>query len=238
MANETTPVTDPVSTKVTAKITAQITSEKQKKINLDLVDVEKAYARSATIKMKVTKTLHLKMLDQKKVYSGSMILKRPGLLRLEFDKPEKSVAVVTPKKFVLIQYPAEQDAKDTSGFRDTVIRVTQSTNPKRIQSQHLVALLMGKGSILTEFKLNEKNVSKQEDLAVYKLKPKSQNSDIKTIEIQIVAAGNTAVIQSISYTDQLDNVTELKFEEVKFGKKIKSSYFDLKIPKDAEVTEI
>lgn len=198
---------------------------------LTLAAAEATYAKAQTAQMKIKKTLRLKLLDQTKEYKGTLTLQKPGHLRLEFETPEKSIAIVTPRKFILIQYPTDE--------LDPTIRVTQSKDARRIQSQYLMALLMGRGSLSKEFKMVKMTPGKglQGD-QVYDLKPKQKDSDLKAAQIQIGQEGNVVVIRKISYTDQLDNVTDLEFEKSQFGLKIERNFFELKIPKGAEVTEI
>jgi outer membrane lipoprotein-sorting protein len=202
----------------------------KKKVDLSLTAIEKFYSKTSGLEMKVTKTLHLKMLDQKKQFIGKMTIRRPGNLKIEFDEPEKSVAIVTPKGFILAQYPTDD--------MDKTVRITRSRDSKRIQSQYLVAALMGRGSILKHFKISKETRMKNETGVLYQLAPKDNDSDIKFVELQIYEEGERGLIRQISYTDKLDNVTELKFENIKVGVKVDLSTFSMKIPKNAEVTEI
>jgi len=196
--------------------------------DLTLASTEMKYAQASAIRMSVRKVLTLKLLDQKKEYQGRMILKRPGRLLLEFAKPERSVAAINPKSFVLIQYPVDDF--------DSTVRVTRSQDMKRIQSQHMMAVLMGRGSILKEFRVERE--TKGKGFVEYGLRPKKKNHDVRELGVRIARLEGQVVIEALSFVDQLENKTELFFEKIEFNVEVQNKVFQPEIPKGAEVTEI
>lgn len=211
-----------------AKQEVKAKPDKKTEDPLNLAAVESRYAKATSVRMSVRKALTLKLLDQRKELEGQMVLKRPGRLFLEFTKPERSIAAITPKSFMLIQFPVDDF--------DSTIRVTRSRDMKRIQSQHLMAVLMGRGSILKEFRVHgEKRASDSVD---YELRPKSKDHDVRELRVKVTKNDGMPVIQSLSFVDQLENKTELLFEKVEFNVEVSNKIFQPEIPKGAEVTEI
>jgi outer membrane lipoprotein carrier protein len=193
----------------------------------ELKAIEKKYSQTSALSATVQKTLKLKMLEQEKKYEGILEIKKPGMFRLEFDKPEKSLAITDGKTIWVATYPTDPDL-------DNTVRVIRSTNQERIQSQALITFLLGKGSLLKEFTIQ--SVNKDKETATYTLVPKTKNDDVEKLQLAVNTKKNE--IDEIKYWDALDNETVLTLDSTKFDQDIKADRFQYTPPKGAEVTDL
>lgn len=198
------------------------------KVKLDSRDLEKAarkYSKARAVKMKVKKTVVQVLLGRKTDYSGKLFLTK-GKLRLEFERPTKSLVVVDGKYAWVVQYPDE----DFGG----PMQVTKTRAKEDKNSQILVDLLAG-GAMLRHFQPKDVVVSGK--IKEFTLEPKSEGLAFKRLKVKIHV--KTLKFASISYVDNVDNETTFEFSEIRFNPKLnKKKLFTFSPPKDAEVTEI
>lgn len=194
---------------------------------LSLKQIEAKYSTSKGLKADVTKILTLKMLDQTRQFSGTLELMRPGLFRLEFQTPERSLALTDGKTIWMVSYPSDPTI-------DTTTRVLRSKNQDRVQSQALLTLLLGRGSLLSEFKLVDQK--KEGSLTRFFLSPKKKMEEV--VRVNILADQKKGEIASIQYWDGLENQTELKLTNTIFNSKPDRTRFVFEVPKGAEVTDL
>lgn len=192
-----------------------------------LKEIEKKYSQTSALRAAVKKTLKLKMLEQERIFEGVLEIKKPGMFRLEFEKPEKSLAVTDGKTIWVVTYPSDPDL-------DNTVRVIRSRDPERVQSQALVTFLLGKGGLLNEFAFVSNET--QKNISRYTLTPKKQNDDIK--KLVLVVNTKTKEIDQISFWDALDNETNLTLDNTKFGLSIEIKNFQFNPPEGAEVTDL
>lgn len=192
-----------------------------------LKEIEKKYSQTSALKAAVKKTLKLKMLEQERSFEGTLEIKKPGMFRLEFEKPEKSLAVTDGKTIWVVTYPSDPDL-------DNTVRVIRSRDPERVQSQALVTFLLGKGGLLNEFAFVSSETKKS--ITQYTLTPKKQNDDIK--KLILIVNTKTKEINQISFWDALDNETSLTLDNTKFGLSIDAKNFQFSPPEGAEVTDL
>jgi outer membrane lipoprotein carrier protein len=193
----------------------------------ELREIEKKYSQTSALSARVQKSLKLKMMDQEKKYEGLLEIKKPGMFRLEFEKPEKSLAITDGKMIWVATYPTDPDI-------DNTIRVIRSTNPERIQSQALIGVLLGRGSLLNEFNIT--SVKKEKENTTYILEPKTKTDDVKKLQLNVNSKKKE--INEIKYWDNLDNETVLTLDNTKFDQDIKPDRFQYTIPKGAEVQDL
>lgn len=192
-----------------------------------LEEIEQKYASATAVSMEVKKTLTLKLLEQDRTQEGTLELKKTGRFRLELSGAEKSLAITDGKTIWVVSYPTDPEF-------DNIIRVVKSSNPKRIQSQALLAFLLGKGSLLKHFVIKDKK--EEDEKVVYFLEALENQEDMK--KLMLVVEKNKKEILRASYADSLENETSFEFKKTDFKAKIKDSRFKFQIPKGAEVTEL
>ena len=189
--------------------------------------VEAKYAKASAVEMSLSKTSENKLLKKKKTATGKIVLKGHGLFRMDLDIPEKSSVILDGKKLWVVQYPQDPDF-------DNTIRVLVSSHPKKIQTPVLTTFLMGKGSLMDDFKIVKKSTNGS--VAEIEMSPKKQTPDIKTLVIKLDQAKKEIV--QITMKDNVDNATEFNFDKIKFNGDVADKTFEFKAPKGAEVNEM
>lgn len=192
-----------------------------------LSKIEEKYSSAKSFSANVKKTLKLKILEQERSLEGTVQIKKPGMFRLEFSKPEASLVITDGITMWMATLPVDPDFDNTT-------RVIRSKNTDRIQAQALVTFLLGRGGLLKEFSL-QSSVRKG-DISTYSLKPKKKNDEVTKVEISVSEKAKEML--SIRYWDALENETRLEFSDSKFGVELPGENFTYKIPKGAEVTDI
>lgn len=205
---------------------AKAKKEKPKKAyDSDLSETEKLYAAAKSVKMAVKKSLILSVLERTDTYEGIFFLSGTEKLRLEFEKPVKSIAVVNGKEFWVIEYPpADVDDK---------VRVLKSTLGEQSQSQVLVTSLMGRGKILDHFSVESKK--KKDGKITFKMKA-TVPGEINKLEL--VVSVDDKLINEISYEDELENKTKFEFSKVEFDSDVPEKLFKYAPPKGAEISQL
>lgn len=189
-----------------------------------LQQATKKYRSAGLVEMNVEKLVKSELLGKETKHQGKIYLAN-GKFRWENNTPEKSLLVFDGKTIWSVQTPPPE-----FGGPD---QVAKGTVDKKTKSHILISSLLG-ADIEKSFKLKE--IKSTDDLVTYEAIPKQ--SDLSVKNIQIVIEPKKSQIQQISYTDDIGNLTTLKFTNVKFNKKAKNSLFKYKPSKDAQVSEL
>lgn len=184
----------------------------------------KKYRSAGLVEMNVEKLVKSELLGKETKHQGKIYLAN-GKFRWENNTPEKSLLVFDGKTIWSVQTPPPE-----FGGPD---QVATGAVDKKTKSHILISSLLG-ADIEKSFKLKE--LKSTDDLVTYEAVPKQ--SDLSVKNIQIIVEPKTSQIQQISYTDDIGNLTTLKFTNVKFNKKAKNSLFKYKPSKDAQVSEL
>ena len=191
-----------------------------------LKKVEAKYSVSKSTQMTVTKTVKTALLNKTTKTDGRIWLSPPAQLRAEFGKDQ--VIVLGKKKIWIIQKPTDIEF-------DSKTRVMTSNNPNKLESPLLTAFLIGKGTLLSRFKVSNYALNKSfPPTYTYTLTPKENSEEIESIELNV---NDQFEITSLTVTDPIKNLTTLDIEQTVFGKKVPANYFSYTVPKGAEVTE-
>jgi outer membrane lipoprotein-sorting protein len=191
-----------------------------------LKKVEAKYSVSKSTQMTVTKTVKTALLEKTTKTDGHIWLSPPSQLRAEFGKDQ--LIVLSKKKIWVVQKPTDLEF-------DSKTRVMTSKNPDKLESPLLTAFLIGKGTLLSKFKIADFALNKSlPPTYIYKLIPIGKVEDIQSIQIHV---NENYEITSMTIMDPISNLTTLDVEKTEFGKKIPKNYFSYTVPKGAEVTE-
>jgi outer membrane lipoprotein carrier protein len=146
---------------------------------------------------------------RRQVSSGTLRVKKPGMMRWDYEKPTpKSVAV---KGSRLVQYePEEHQAYVDEKFDASAMSAA-------------VTFLLGKGDLAREFRL-----STGEDGALV-LRPKEPDPRVESITLTVGAGGEVTATRVV---DGAGNVNEVKLSSVRRNPGLPDSAFDLTLPRD------
>jgi outer membrane lipoprotein carrier protein len=202
-------------------------SKKGKSPGSLLEEVEKRYVSTSALTAKIKKTLKLKLLEQERVQSGTIAIKKPGMFRLELDGTEKSLAISDAKTIWVVNYPTDPEF-------DKTVRIMRSQDPKKVQSQTLLAFILGQGSLLKQYKI--KSQKEEGDIKTYQLEPKDKSEEVQGISIAVSISKKEII--SLQYVDKIENVTTVEFSDNKFDQKLETKQFKFSPPANAEITDI
>ncbi|HUP91452.1 MAG TPA: outer membrane lipoprotein chaperone LolA [Solimonas sp.] len=148
--------------------------------------------------------------------AGRMWLQRPGRFRWDYREPYAQEMVCDGEKI----WAYDPDLKQVT------------VRPAQEALQGTPAALLTQRTLLSDaFTLED--AGKQGGAQGVRLKPRSGDSDFKSIELWLVAG----VPQRMLFQDQLGGATEIRFSAVQTGQKIDPSKFQFKPPKGVEVVD-
>lgn len=170
--------------------------------------VQAYYERTRDLEAKFTQTYTYAGFGRKQVSSGTLRVKKPGMMRWDYESPApKSVAV---KGARLVQYePQENQAYVDERFDASAMSAA-------------VTFLLGKGDLVREF-----------DLAVdaagaLLLRPKEEDPRVESIALTVGAEGEVTATRVV---DGSGSANEIRFAAVKRNQGIPDAAFDVKLPK-------
>jgi len=183
-------------------------------------NIEKKYSQ-AGFSADFNQVSTLKALDITDTASGTMIVKRPGMMRWEYEKPEKQIIISDGDKLWI--------------YRPEDNQVLTGRAPEFFKE--------GKGAgFLSDMKILRKkfNISlvKNESDSFYMLKllPNKKMFDISSIFIKVLKR-NFNIVRIITYNSYEDE-TKIDLVDIKFKEKIDDSIFNFIIPEGIDVLQI
>ena len=171
--------------------------------------VQAYYERTRDLEARFSQTYTYAGFGRKQVSSGMLRVKKPGMMRWDYEKPaSKTVAV---KGSRLVQWePEENQAYVDEKFDSSAMSAA-------------VTFLLGKGDLAREF---DPSV---DDLGALVLRPKAPDPRVESIALTVAADG---AVTATRVVDGSGNVNELKFTAMKRNPGLPDSAFDVKLPKD------
>jgi outer membrane lipoprotein-sorting protein len=194
-------------------------------IPAELNDTLGVYRQSESMILEVRKTVKNSMLDKETTFKG-MIRFVKGKFYWETSDPEKNLVIYDLKTLWTIQYPPAE-------FKDMPLQVAKMSMKSKKNSPIILAEIFGTRPINSVFKVKLK--SKNGALMSYDLTEKKSQFGLKNLTLKIDAKAQRVV--SIEYVDEVENETKIEFRSTQFNIKVKSSLFNYKPPKNAQVTE-
>lgn len=144
---------------------------------------------------------------RRQVSSGLLQVKKPGMMRWEYQKPSPKTVAVKGSK--LVQYePAENQAYVDEHFDSSGMSAA-------------LTFLLGKGNLEADFLVSTSSTG------ALLLRPKEADPRVDSIELVAGADGQIAATRVV---DGAGNVNEIRLEGVKRNTGIPDSAFDVKLP--------
>lgn len=171
--------------------------------------VQAYYERTKDLEARFTQTYTYSGFGRKQVSSGTLRVKKPGMMRWDYEKPTpKTIAV---KGSRLVQWePEENQAYVDEKFDASAMSAA-------------VTFLLGKGDLAREFDLSV------DELGALLLRPKTPDPRVESIALTVAADG---AVTATRVVDGSNNVNELRFTAVKRNPGLSDAAFDVKLPKD------
>lgn len=192
--------------------------------NETLKQVTKKYRASQLVEMNVEKLVKSELLGKETKYLGKIYLAN-GKFRWENSSPEKTLLVFDGSTIW-----SEQVAPKEFGGP---VQVAKGKVDKKTRSHVLISSLLGT-ELEKSFTIGKEE--KSGDLIKFDVTPKNGSLTVQSMQVVIDSANNT--MKTISYKDDIGNLTIMNFSEVKFLKKSKNKLFIYQPPKDAQVSDL
>lgn len=178
--------------------------------------IETHYRDLADLTAQVVQKNYLKTIDKTQTFEGTLKIKRPGKLRLEYTNGQ--VIVIDGKEAWFYSKKSEQAIRRT--FKD----FEQANIP--------VAFLLGAANVRDDF-----NVVERKEGAIrhaLDLTPKRTNAAMTRIELVCDDAGR---ISAMVVHDRSGNTSTIAFSDVRENTGLNDGLFRFKVPKGTEVIE-
>lgn len=190
------------------------------------------YRSSTGVKMKVNKTLTMGLLQKEKKSEGELFFSK-GRLRLDLDKPDKSLLILNGKDIWVVNELPEELAQG----KKSPIQVTKiKSQSKKRQKSAILAFLFENLEIWDHFK-TLKAIRGRGRMGIT-LKPLPKAGLDQVLKLHLVLDTKKNELVAFEFWDELENHTRFKFSQIRFVKSVRGSQFKYRPPKGADVTEI
>jgi outer membrane lipoprotein carrier protein len=172
--------------------------------------VQGYYERTRDLEARFSQTYTYPGFGRRQVSSGTLRVKKPGMMRWDYDRPSRKTIAVKGSRLVQWE-PEENQAYVDEKFDASAMSAA-------------VTFLLGKGDLAREF---DPSVDDQGALL---LRPRAPDPRVESIALTVAEDG---AVTATRVVDGSGNVNELKFTDVRRNPGLPDSAFDVKLPKDA-----
>ena len=184
--------------------------------------LQQRYSSVQSVAARFTQTYRAPGVEQ--VESGEMFMKKPGLMRWEYNVPEIKLFITDEKSSYL--YTPEDRQVLVSSFSAADLRSTP------------LQFLLGQGKIASSFtySLEEKDKAKAQGTVLIRLTPRSQQAEYDYVLIE--CDEKTVELKRLVIYELTGSSSEFVFSHLVTNPKLDNSKFRFKIPKGVEVVQI
>jgi outer membrane lipoprotein carrier protein len=188
-----------------------------------VAEVQKRYDAAGDFRARFTQTLTSPALGRKTSSAGEVTFKKPGRMRWDYEKPDKS-SYVTDGGGVLWLYEPE----DKQAFKQKL---------ETSQLPAALSFLTGKGKLANEFDITAAGKTSYGVAGdhVLSLSPKTPQAQVKTIVF--VVDPRTFDVRESVITDAQGNVNDLVFSDIRVNTKIPDATFKFTPPAGTRVID-
>ena len=183
--------------------------------------LQESYDKTRDLKADFAQTSIVKAMNMKKEGSGKLLIKKPGLLRYSYIKPEKQELIVKGDDLIMYMPSTNQVIKKK------VERAVMDKTP--------TTFLAGMGRITDSFTVRFPKEGEKDKSGDYLLElvPKGNNMGVEKIGLELDP--KTYNIVGFSFTETSGNVNSIRLSNIKINTGIKDSAFNFKIPNGASL---
>ncbi len=172
--------------------------------------VQAYYEGTRDLEARFAQTYTYAGFGRRQVSSGTLRVKKPGMMRWDYDKPARKTIAVKGSRLVQWE-PEENQAYVDEKFDASAMSAA-------------VTFLLGKGDLAREFDLS------LDGAGALVLRPKAPDPRVDSIALTV---GDEGEVKATRVVDGSGNVNELKLSGMKRNPGLPESAFDVKLPKDA-----
>ena len=171
--------------------------------------VQRYYEQTRDLEARFQQTYTYAGFGRKQLSTGTLRVKKPGMMRWDYDRPSRKTIAVTGSRLVQWE-PEENQAYVDEAFDATAMSAA-------------VAFLLGKGELAKEFELGT------DSTGALLLRPKEPDPRVESIAL---AVGPEGEVRATRVVDGAGNVNEIKFDDVRRNAGLADAAFAVKLPKD------
>jgi outer membrane lipoprotein carrier protein len=188
-----------------------------------VAEVQKRYDGAADFRARFTQTMTSSAMGRKTNSAGEVMFKKPGRMRWDYEKPEKSSYITDGGGVLWLHEPDDKQA-----FK------------QKLESSQLPAalsFLTGKGKLATEFDIVFAGKSPYGSPGDYllSLSPKAPQAQIKSI--LFVVDPRTFDVRESVITDGQGNVNDLVFADIRVNTRVPDALFKFTPPAGTRVID-
>ena len=162
----------------------------------------------------------VKTLNRKLKAWGKLSFKRPGKMLWRYEEPKGQVVLADGNHLYFLQPEQNQ--------------IIKSPLKNAFRSDIPLSFLLGLGNLKKDF--NAVLKASEDDQYIIRLEPKGESGGFS--EILLGVSRGTADILRVSIRDAANNLTSLRFSNMKKGVGLQESLFRIKIPEGVDVVEL
>jgi outer membrane lipoprotein carrier protein len=178
--------------------------------------IEAHYQKLVDLTAKVIQKNFLKSVDKTQTFDGSLTIKKPGKLRLEYTNGQTIVI----------------DGKEAWFYSKKSAQAVRRTFKDFDQANIPVAFLLGAGHIRDDFDVVERQESAIR--ITFDLTPRKKGAAMKKLKLICDTGG---IITGLIIYDKSGNTSSITFSDVKENTDLDEAQFRFKVPKGTEVIE-
>jgi outer membrane lipoprotein carrier protein len=173
--------------------------------------VQGNYERTGDLEARFQQTYTYSGFGRRQVSSGTLRVKKPGMMRWDYVKPAKKTIAVKGSRLVQFE-PDENQAYVDERFDASAMSAA-------------VTFLLGKGDLAREF-----HVAIGEGGSLV-LRPKEPDPRVESIALTVGPSGEVTATRVV---DGSGNVNEIRFSDVRRNQGLADGAFELALPKDVQ----
>ena len=187
-------------------------------------EVQFRYENTHFFQARFRQNTFLASLDESRKSFGKVFIRKPGMMRWEYEKPEKQLLVSDSANFWI--YTPEQNQVIISQFG------------KAFRSKTPLTFLAGNGNIYSDFevrfqKLNKRDSRNAKDVYQLCLTPKKPHPSLRELLLE-VRKDDFLIVRS-TLVDIYGNITDISFEEIRVDLMPPMAIFTFAVPAGVEV---
>jgi outer membrane lipoprotein carrier protein len=183
--------------------------------------IQQKYNATTTLEVHFTQTAYNKALNQTQTAEGTVYIKKPGMMRWDYDPPEEQSFVINDNTFWWYTPQSRQVVK------------------KKVETafdSHLpLAFISGMGRLAQDFNITFASGQQPEGLYALELVPKKPQVNLKKMVLKV--DDKQFDIQQVIMYDFYENVTTINFTQHKINTPIATERFQFEVPLGVRVVE-
>ncbi len=183
--------------------------------------LQESYDKTRDLKADFAQTSIVKAMNMKKEGSGKLLIKKPGLLRYMYIKPEKQEIIVKGDDLIM--------------YTPSTNQVIKKKVERAVMDKTPTTFLAGMGRITDSFTVRFPKEGERDKGGDYLLElvPKGNKMGVERIDLTLDP--KTYNIVGFSFTETSGNVNSIRLSNIKINSGIKDSAFDFRVPKGASL---